>query len=170
MLLIAILSPPKPKEFKSETGAFSVAVPTLLESTVQSRVLPAVGKVDFHLFEGKRGNTSYFVGYMDFPEDLIKQAASNPSDVYTLLHNSRDGSARGVNGKLISSSDITLGSNLGVEFITDAVVGVGQQMRAKQQIYLVGNRLYMLGFAGSEFGFNDEEANRYLHSFKLLVK
>jgi hypothetical protein len=163
----AILSP-KPQEFKSESGAFSVVVPATFKAEVRSQDLPPLTeKVDFYLFEGRQENVHYMVIYNDFPNELVKRLSP---DIFTSLYHSRDRAVQDLNGKLISSSDITLGSAVGVEFVADAEAGYDRYIRVKHRIYFVDNRLYQVGVLAPKFGFNDKEATRYLDSFKLLSK
>jgi len=85
-----------------------------------------------------------------------------------MLEASRDGAAKNINAKVISSQAITLGSNPGIDFVAELPAGdtlpTGATYHA--QTYLVGNRLFQLVTIATEKG-QEEMVSAFFESFKL---
>lgn len=162
-LTTSVLSRTQPKEFRSETGAFSVTTPALLKEEVQSADFPQIGTITSHVFSGNKGNTSYAVSYTDFPEDFIQRA-----DPERVLNGGRDGAVSNVNGKLVLETQISLGTNPGRELVIDAKAGDGRDATIKTRVYLVRNRLYQVMVVAPKGEVSNDEMMKYLGSFRLI--
>ena len=152
------------QEFTSETGKFSVTVPTEPKEETES-VDTRLGKIDIHMFTTEDGNTAYMIGYSDYPEDIIKQ-----NDPQKLLDGGRDGAVSNVNGKLDSELKIDLDGNPGRALVISAKAGNDQDATIKARIYLVGNRLYQVMMVAPKGEVSSSEMDEFLKSFKLLKK
>jgi serine/threonine protein kinase len=78
------------------------------------------------------------------------------------------GAVNNVNGKLITSDDITLDGYPGKEIMASATAENGQEATLKAHIHLVLNRLYMVMLVAKKGELTREDTDAFLGSFKLL--
>ncbi len=155
---------PKPQEFKSEAGRFSVMAPVALEEETQTYEIPE-GKVVSHMFAGDLGGIGYVVVYADNPEEAVRKM-----DPEKFLDRARDGAVNKVNGKLVTETKITLEGNPGREFVVEASEAGGEEWTIKVRLFLVKNRLYVIDAAFKKGKVELSEVDRFLQSFKLIGK
>ena len=151
-----------PKEFKSETGGFSVMTPVALQKTTQEVETSQGGKLDLHLFYGQDGDLGYFVSYCDYDPQVAK-----PSLAENMLDGARDGAVSNVNGKLVSETNITLGDHPGREVIIEARAEDRPPAIIKSRMFMVKNRLYQVTTVASRGRAGDKALDDFLQSFKL---
>ena len=156
---------PKPKEFRSEAGRFSVMTPVALTERTLSVDTAAAGKSTYYVFQGKQGDKEYAVSYGDIPEGIVQK-----SDLQTLLDGARNGMVSNINGKLIFETKIALEGNPGRQLVIDVMGKNGQEMTVKARIFLVGNRLYQIMWVAPKGKASILDLDAFLQSFRLLKK
>ena len=162
--VMACTPAPKPQEFKSEAGRFSVMAPVVLKETTQTQET-AAGKVVCHLYLGNLGGLGYGVAYSDYPEEGVRK-----SDPEKILDGGRNGAVSNVNGKLVIETKIALEGNPGRELVIDAKDASQGDLTIKARLFLVGNRLYVVMAAAKKGQVGFKEMDQFLQSFKLLGK
>ena len=150
-------------KFTSTAGKFSVLMPgpdepkDQADTTYESKDVPASVPYTTHLFvQASEKGVTFLVGWVDyapaFKFDAQKELAAN-----------RDNFAKGVQAKVVSQHDITLGQYAGIEFICETESGTV----FKSRLYIVGLRPYML-IVGTPKG-RDDSANmdKFFASFQV---
>jgi TM2 domain-containing membrane protein YozV/Tfp pilus assembly protein PilE len=149
--------------FTSAEGYFSISFPG--EPTESSQEISSeIGPMTIVMYAYENRNGVYLASYSDYPEEIIEQ--SDPND---LLNGAQSGAVGNVNGQLVSSKDIDIGTYPGKEIVFKIPKskrvppgGIG-----KAHFYLVDNRLYQI--LSIEGGANvSAAANQFLDSFELL--
>ena len=125
--------------------------------------VPNVGSIDIYNFTGQRGSTAYYVSYADYPAEIIEQ-----SDPIKILEGSRDGASQSVSGKVTSDKPISLDRHPGREITVEGKDENGQSVTIKSRIFLVDNRLYQIMVISPQRNFDNNAADTFLQSFKLL--
>ena len=149
------------KPFVHAKGNFSVMMPgTPKESTSVEQT--KAGPIELYQAGVVVEPKAYFVSYSDMPRETWR------GDVKKMLQGARDGSAKRVNGTVLSDREIRLaGKYPGIEF--RVAVGEGEsRMVMTQRAYLVKHRLYQLNMGCMADRCTDAEVQEYLDSFKLL--
>lgn len=152
------------REFRSETGNFSVQTPYTLKETTQS-IETQVGPIDIHIFSGEQGNEVVLVGYSDYPMEIIQASSAEQ-----ILDGSRDGAVENVKGELISETQITLDGYPGREVIIQASAENKQEIIMHGRIFLVEQRLYQIMAVVPKGKETAQHLDSFLQSFKLLGK
>ena len=147
VVLIAILSfRPANKEWKSfqpANGNFVVMMPgePELKEKIVNSVLGEI-KLTMYMYQppsGSDDNVAYAVSYMDCPADKI--TSDSVSLIKDFFDNSRDGSLKAIQGKLLTEEIIKYKNFPGREQRVDFRNGMAV---IKLRHYLVNNRLYSL--------------------------
>lgn len=132
-----------------EGAGFSILVPGQAAETVDKK-----RSYTIHTFSVTAGRATYVASYSDYEPGKL-----NPA---TALNANRDRFNKGLHAALISSREITLGGNNGMEFTSETPAA-----NVKSQMFLVGNRL----FQTVAFVFKDVDetrnVDRFFESFKL---
>jgi hypothetical protein len=132
-----------------EGAGFSVLVPDKAVEAIDKR-----RSYTMHSFTVTAGRATYAASYSDYEPGKLDPA--------TALTANRDRFNKGLEASLISSREITLNGNNGIEFTSETPAA-----NVKSQIFLVGNRL----FQTVTFVFRDADetrnVNRFFESFKL---
>lgn len=133
-----------------EGAGFSVLVPAKAAESIDKR-----RSYTMHTFSVTVGRATYAATYSDYEPGKL--------DAANALTANRDRFNKGLQATLISSREITLGGNNGIEFTSETPAA-----NVKSQIFLVGNRL----FQTATFVFKDVDetrnVNRFFESFKLV--
>lgn len=161
-LTIHGFAPKVAREFRSEAGNFSVQTPYTLKETSQL-VDTDVGKIEFHMFVGERGNESIMVGYSDYPVELMQT-----SNAERVLDGSRDGVVGNTKGELASEIQISLDGYPGRELTININIENVQAMVMRCRFFLVQNRLYQVVALVPKGKGNDKYIDDFLQSFTLL--
>jgi hypothetical protein len=162
--VMACTPAPKPQEFKSEVGRFSVMAPVALKERSQTYDLTKF-KIEAHFFEGNLGDIAYVVVYSDYPEEMVQK-----SDPEKILDGGRSGAVGSINGKLVTETKITLEGNPGRELVVEARDDSGAEWTSKARLFLVKNRMYVLDVTVKKGKFEVSVLDKFLQSFKLLGK
>lgn len=161
------------KEFSSSEGGFSVLLPGTPIQRID-QVDTRRGKISIVGYVLKTDGAVYFASYSDFVMN-----SGNPEDAKRLLDGGRQGMLSDPSVKLISEKEITLGDNLGREWLTEQANQI-----SLRRAYFVRGRLYQLAIEiPSELAFKTDSASpkpedrsnfleisssRFLNSFKLI--
>lgn len=142
--------------FASDAGGFSVLMPGPDVPVDKAETSTgASGPYTTHLFIQRSDKGPFLVGWVDY-------APSMRLNVQGELAANRDNFVKGIKAKVTYEKPITLGTNLGIEFIAEA-----EGVTFKSRVYIVGRRPYML-VAGTYSGMNDAaNVEKFLDSFKL---
>jgi hypothetical protein len=151
----------KLKEFRSETGNFSVKAPALLEEQPQT-VDTSSGKAEAHTYLAESDGILYVAAYSDFRDEIINQG--NPEE---FLNNARDSMLASLNGKLVLETRKSLEEYPGRELVVNMKMVDGTDGVMKARIYLVKNRLYQLMVIASTQDASAGTITQFLDSFKL---
>ncbi|MGB9179899.1 MAG: hypothetical protein WCB68_11695 [Pyrinomonadaceae bacterium] len=140
--------------FSSPAGRFQILVPAKPEESTES-ANSSVGPYTVHLFTSKSENAIYIFGWTDYDPTFN-------FGVRAELNANRDNFLKGVSGKLLSESNITLDGNPGIEFTAE-----GPNAFFKSRVYIIGKRPFQLIVAVPTGRNDDEGMKRFLASFKL---
>jgi outer membrane lipoprotein-sorting protein len=151
--------PPVWSEFRSEEGRFSVLVPEKPVSQTFSADTPQ-GRLEHHTFIASHPSLVCMVGYTDIPKQLL--VANNADGFFNDL---RDQTIKQAGGKLESESSLSLEGHPGREIKVHMFRG-----ELRLQLFLVGDRLYILSLTRLDKGESDGETfNKFFSSFKLTA-
>lgn len=135
-------------EFAPEGAGFSMMFP--------SKPIEAVNKkatYTLHSFTTTAGRATYVATYTDY-----EQVKSNPAD---FLIANRDRFNKGLQATLISSREIELDGNTGIEFTSETPAA-----NVKSQLFLIGKRL----FQTATMVFKDTDQSKYVDQFFASFK
>jgi hypothetical protein len=105
--------------------------------------------------------------YMVVVADMPIPVRESERQLQNRLDGARDGAINNVNGKLKSSSPITLnGKYPGREFTASITKPIQGQIRAR--VYLVNKRLYQVMLLGTDSWATSPQATDFLNSFQLV--
>jgi hypothetical protein len=148
------------KEYSSNEGKYSVLMPGTPTNQTRNMNTPT-GSITLYASALENNDTGYVVTYNDIPESL--------SQVLTpelLLQSIRKSAVSNVQGKLVDDQPITLASKYpGREIQVEIQDG---KRVFRNRMYIVGNRLYQVVFAGTKDEIFSKDANKFLDSFKIL--
>jgi hypothetical protein len=146
------------EEFTSTDYKFKVKFPGKPKQTERTEL-----GIKVKMFSVEERDGAYMVGVSDMP---IPERESE-RQIQNRLDGARDGAIRNVNGKLKSSSPITLnGKYPGREFTATITKPIQGQTRAR--IYLVNRRLYQVMLVGTDSYATSPQATEFLNSFQLV--
>ena len=159
LLFISACSDPKPINYTSSLGRFSVIVPAPLEESSTTIDSPA-GEIVMHSFMLEKKGYGYGVMYFDVPDGI-----KTNSNIEEMLDNSRDGAVRNVKGTLISEEKIIFNGYPGRKI----VVGSSESdMIFRAKLIAVASRLYIIIVASDSKKDNLSPIEEFFNSFKLI--
>ena len=164
-LLLAVWLPgcaPKPQEFKSEAGRFSVMTPVKFEESTNNLKTEA-GKIDLHLFAGLLEDIAYVVAYSDYPPENVP-----PDYAEKMLNGARNGAVGNTHGRLVSETKISLADHPGRELVIETRGEDQPPTIVKGRMFMVKNRLYQITVVAPRGKADDKIIDDFLQSFKLL--
>ncbi len=144
-------------DFTSDSGRFSVKMPSTPQETVQPTPVPGMGSIDTHMFMSLSGNDAYMIGYADYPNEMmgIVPAAE-------VLKGAQDGAVANTGGSILDQQALTVGGREARQVKTTVPAMPGGVMVSR--FFLVNNRMYMaVGVFSSEP--SQETVNGWLDSF-----
>lgn len=158
---------PKENSFSSKPGRFSISLPSgFSKPKLETSDIGDKGdKVKLYMHTSLGENGVCLIGYNDLDIKDINDELRN-----TLLDGAKDGALKNMNATVGSEKNISLDGNPGrsMEFTAD---NEGQAMHGRFDYYLVGNRLYQVGFIGiTEGALEDTDVLNYFASFKVTPK
>ncbi len=142
-------------KFSSPEGRFGILMPgePVAGKVIELKLPKFTAKV--HPFSALRlPSFGLMCGYADFPF-----APKNTSEIFD---RTRNGSIRGVEGKLISEENLTLGGFSGRRFRSTAQ----ENSFIDEEMYLVGQRFYLITVI-SKTESPDKDINRVFDSFRF---
>lgn len=164
-LLLAACNPKMDwREFNAQEGGFSVLFPQKPGQGEHTLATP-VGKVNMKMYSLRLDETALGAGYADFPD---------PVDART-LDLMRDALVRSLNGKLVSEKPITSAAQpgqaglTGREVVVQGAAGQGDKavaLEMRARLYARDKRYFQVVLAGRQGGFDANDADMFLGSFK----
>jgi hypothetical protein len=161
--LVACSPAPKPQEFTSEAGRFTVVSPVHLQESIQPVESQATGKIDLHIFLGNQGDLAYAVAYADYPPDIVRKG--NPEKI---LDGASLGMVSHINGKLVRETKIEIEGYPGRELLIEVTIQAGVPGTVKGRVFLVGNRIYQMMWIAPKGQASLKALDDFLQSFRLL--
>jgi hypothetical protein len=150
---------PKSEKFSHKEGKFTVTVPKKPVEQKQ-KLKTEAGELDVYMFVVDQKDRGYITSYTDYPKGTVTN--KNREKV---LEGARDGSVKGVKGKLISDKKIKLGKMHDGYELQIQLPNKGVTIRSR--IYLVGDRLYQVVALGPADFTKGKEVDAYFDSFKV---
>ena len=149
--------------FTSPDGDFSVLLPAEPTASSQDQSLPDGTTVQLEAWQTPLGDAgAYTVARLALPEGAVIDTAA-------LLQSAQDQALAGVGGTLTSEQPIDLDGIPGREFSATVSQG-GVEGTLVQRVYLAGNTLYQVNFAGEgDRSFTDPELAPFFESFTITV-
>jgi len=149
-----------------DNNSFKFSMPGNSTFTSQP-TLTAVGTVDFNMYLLDRGNVAWFATYTDFPENHIKR--NNPID---LLNSSYNGVITKISDrKEIKKDFYKLSGYDALKADLEGIMEINGQpynVHYRGILALVNNRLYQIYSLAVGTGYNEQDANYFEESFKLI--
>jgi hypothetical protein len=142
--------------YSSAAGRFGVLMPAEPRVTEQGLDIGA-GKLVNNVFLALTQYAVFTASYADFPPPTPKSKS--------LLDKARKGVIDGINGKLLSGSNITHKGYPGREFQVSSDSGL-----YTSRIFLVSARLYQLVVVAVSGKVSSEDVDRFLNSFELKLE
>jgi hypothetical protein len=172
LILFALLCACLAFTFEWETvkeGGFTAQMPGTPTREVVS-VDTKAGKLDITILTVTKGDEVFIIGYNDIPASVAADA--NPK---TILDNARDGAVRKVNGKVTSEREISIEGYPGKEFTGDGFSPSKNGEKSDEgtfteRVYWVNPRLYQVLNVRPKGSALDDDAQKFLDSFKLVSK
>jgi hypothetical protein len=156
------------ENFVTPDGACKIMFPDKPQEQQYFIESPA-GKLEVHSYK-YTGSASYFLSYTDYPDSIDKPELSTLA-----LDHARDGSLRQVNGRLISEANISIQGHPGRLIVVESPNGGPSGSLIRNNVYLVGRRLYSMQVAILQSGDTsvqtshslDSATLKFLNSFEL---
>lgn len=143
-------------QFSSAEGQFSILVPGKPKAgTYVLRTRDA--SVTAHAFSASSSSMGLMCGYYDFP--------SPQADVERIFDNTRDGSLKYINGKLLHEEKVTLDGYAGRRFRSTGI----RNVFLDEEMFLVGQRMYLITITTATRTPNSD-IGRIFASFRLGPK
>jgi hypothetical protein len=150
------------RTFSPKDGGFEIKVPAEPRQSTKS-FDTLLGKATLKLFSGKINDMVFYTaGYTEFPKGLTGLGSTKD-----LLDGGVAGSAKGVNGKVISQKTIKLGNVEGREAVIEALNG---KLEIRVRVFVVKDRMYQVMTATAKANGGATEITDFLDSFKLTDK
>lgn len=146
-------------EYKSTPGRYSVLLPGEPKITKQSNASANGVALETYLATATEAQATMIIGYFDY------------SGTYS-FDDGRDGILEKTGGKLVSETNIKLGTYPGRDLVVDASGG-GYDFRIYVRYYDSGDRIYLLQFLvlkTDDTAVNGIRKQKYFDSFKILPK
>jgi hypothetical protein len=141
--------PPGWIRFTPEGGNFSILFPSQPVESINKKT-----NYTLHSFTTTANRATYVAAYSDFTEIKLKPAE--------FLIANRDRFNKGLQATLISSREITLDGETGLEFVSE-----NPAANIKSQLFLIGNRLFQTATVVLKDTDQTEWTDRFLASFKF---
>jgi hypothetical protein len=163
--LVACSPTPKPQEFKSEPGRFSVVSPVPLKETIKPVETQGAGKIDLHIFMGQQSDIGYVASYADYPQRIVEKGTPEK-----ILDGACKGMVSNVNGKLVLESKTEVDGYPGRELVIEVMIQKGVEGTVKARVFLVGNRIYQMMWIAPKGKASHVASDDFLKSFRLIGK
>lgn len=149
-------------ELAVDEGGFAVLMRPQPRYAKQPVETPA-GRTIAHLYSSDRPDAFFAVGYSDYP--LAAVVGTPPQDLFAGV---RDTWVRRVEGKVVTSSPVTLeGKYPGLEFTAEGRVKDAAAF-LQARVYLVDQRLYQVVALARKGEISQGVVNRFLNSFRII--
>lgn len=135
--------------FAPEGGGFSILFPSQPVETINKKTAYTL-----HSFTITANRATYVASYTDYEQVKLKPAE--------FLVANRDRFNKGLQATLISSREITLDGNTGLEFVSE-----NPAANIKSQLFLIGNRLFQTATVVFKDTDQTEWVDKFFASFKL---
>jgi hypothetical protein len=135
--------------FAPEGGKFSILFPSQPVETINKKTAYTL-----HSFTTTANHATYVASYTDYEEIKLKPAE--------FLIANRDRFNKGLQATLVSSREIVLDGNTGLEFVSE-----NPAANIKSQLFLIGNRLFQIATVVFKDTDQTEWTNKFFASFKL---
>jgi len=135
--------------FAPEGANFSILFPSQPVATINKKTAYTL-----HSFTTTAERATYVATYTDYEEIKLKPAE--------FLIANRDRFNKGLQATLISSREITLDGNTGLEFVSE-----NPAANIKSQLFLIGNRLFQTATVVFKDTDQTEWVDKFFSSFKL---
>lgn len=151
----------------SEEGKFTAEMP--MQPIPQKQEIPSeIGDMTMNMYMADvsaLGGDNMLMGiiYIDYPESLL-DSVSTPEKLEAFFAQSRDGAVANMGGSLVSEKKLEIDGNQGMEYNISIME---DSFLARMQYYLVGTRGYILQVISKKGTEDNEDAKRFLTSFKL---
>jgi hypothetical protein len=132
-----------------EGGKFSILFPTQPVETINKKTAYTL-----HSFTTTANRATYVASYTDYEEVKLKPAE--------FLAANRDRFNKGLQATLVSSREITLDGNTGLEFVSE-----NPAANIKSQLFLIGNRLFQTATVVFKDTDQTEWTDKFFASFKF---
>jgi len=153
-----------PQTLDSVEGKFTVVFPAGYPAPTKTTQLvnTEVGDINVTLYISEKSNDLCMAVFNDYPEGFAEQ-----SDSETILNGCRNGAVGQVNGNLEKDEPYSVQNHPGHKFYY-STNSTGQKIYGVQIILLAGDRLYQIGYLGSNKDkLNSPEVQNFLSSFKI---
>lgn len=141
--------PPGWIRFAPEGGQFSILFPSQPVETINKKTAYTM-----HSFTTSANRATYVAAYSDYAEIKLKPAE--------FLAANRDRFNKGLQATLISSKEITLDGQTGLEFVSE-----NPAANIKSQLFLIGTRLFQTATVVLKDTDQTEWTDRFFASFKF---
>lgn len=135
--------------FAPEGGKFSILFPTQPVPTINKKTAYTL-----YSFTTTVNRATYVASYTDYAEIKLQPAE------FLILN--RDRFNKGLQATLVSSREITLDGNTGLEFVSE-----NPAANIKSQLFLIGNRLFQTATVVFKDTDQTEWTEKFFASFKL---
>jgi len=152
---------PNFETFTSDAGNFSVSMRGKPAESSEEIPLANGGKSTRHTFQSLPPGQAYIVIYEDYPDAAIKAYP----DVSAILADRLKGFI-GSGAILVSTKDVDLGTIPGIQVMLTAA-GDSGNIKIQAQIYVSGNRIYVVQFNGKADDFPQADADQFAASFTI---
>jgi len=136
--------------------------PRLVERTFKPVANEPPIKVRMHLASANQGRVAFVFNYHD-----LHRVPESPEDVTKILQGAVIGSIANVVGKEVSQKPIRYNEYLGMEFVYQ-YAQYEKIYRVAARAFVVGPRQYQISCLMLAEQFDEDLANAYLNSFKIL--
>lgn len=145
-------------KFDSAAGNFSVLLPAQPSEEKKTVESPRPSSTS-NFFTAREDAQLYMVGWVDYEPTYV----FNPEKE---LDANRDNMVKALNGKLLSSKKISLGTYQGLEF-TGEFANRNGKFLFQAQVFIVGKRPYLLTHLSPEGKESVQNRQRFFSSFKI---
>jgi hypothetical protein len=145
------------KEYAYPQDGFSVSAPVTPKMEREKTQSAAGGNVELHYYGIPLADNS---GFMVVVSPVLPNDQRSPQQ---LLVDAKAGAVDSVNGKLISETPVSLGSNPGIQIEFEA-----GDHHSRNRYYVVGRKLYQLAALAPQGKPIPADADRFFGSFQLV--
>jgi hypothetical protein len=145
------------KEYAYPQDGFSVSAPATPKMEREKTQSAAGGNVELHYYGITLAGDS---GFMVVVSPVLPNDQRSPQQV---LADAKKGAVDSVNGKLISETSVSLGSNPGIQIEFEA-----GDHHSRNRYYVVGKKLYQLAALAPQGKPIPADTDRFFGSFQLV--